>query len=74
MVYNNWSECSSVCNGTQQLRPICVDLMTNNQISDEFCSNLDISGMIQTRGCNNHCYLAWKPFAKSRCSSNCGEG
>lgn len=73
-MYNLWTECNALCNGTQQLRPICVDLISNGQVSDEYCANMDISGMMQTRGCNNHCYLAWKNVATSRCSANCGEG
>ncbi|XP_063930505.1 A disintegrin and metalloproteinase with thrombospondin motifs 9-like isoform X2 [Zophobas morio] len=71
---NKWSKCNSICNGTQYMNPVCVELATNSEQSDSYCSEFDKKHRTQKRDCNVHCQLRWTDVSRGPCSVNCGEG
>lgn len=74
MYGNKWSKCNSICNGTQYMNPVCVELATNSEQSDSYCSEFDKKHRTQKRDCNVHCQLRWTDVSRGPCSVNCGEG
>lgn len=69
-----WTECNSICSGTQYMKPSCVELALNALVDDERCSDLDMSGVMQQRECNTHCQLVWNVISRGHCSAHCGTG
>lgn len=69
-----WTKCSSICEGLQYKRPVCVDLVTNQVIHSSFCNPDDKESATQKRECNSHCTLTWHTVSKSACSPSCGNG
>lgn len=70
----DWTECSSICQGHQYKRPVCVDLVSNQVIHSSFCNLEEKESATQKRECNTHCSLTWHPASKSTCSPPCGKG
>ncbi|XP_049824532.1 A disintegrin and metalloproteinase with thrombospondin motifs 9 isoform X2 [Aethina tumida] len=70
----HWTPCDSICTGTQELRPSCVDLSTGMVVDDSNCVDMDRASMTQTRTCNLHCQLTWNVVSRGACSSDCGPG
>ncbi|VEN49794.1 unnamed protein product [Callosobruchus maculatus] len=68
-----WSKCSSICDGVQYRRPVCVDLVTNGEVPSINCNSLE-DNQTQRRSCNVHCQLTWSVVTKSACSQQCGKG
>lgn len=69
-----WTECNSICSGTQYMKPSCVELAINALVDDERCADLDMSGVMQQRECNTHCQLVWNVMSRGHCSAHCGTG
>ncbi|KAJ8921175.1 hypothetical protein NQ315_013647 [Exocentrus adspersus] len=68
-----WSKCTSICEGKQYRKPVCVDLSSGNEVPISYCDVMDDS-VIQKQECNTHCELTWNIASKSVCSSPCGKG
>ncbi|KAJ8984117.1 hypothetical protein NQ317_017326 [Molorchus minor] len=68
-----WSKCSSICEGKQYRKPVCVELTTGNEVSSNYCNVMDES-VIQKQECNTHCELTWNIASKGACSVPCGKG
>lgn len=71
---DRWSDCTSICTGTQHLVPVCVDMVTQYPVDESFCSDLPRSTPMRKRECNRHCKLIWNATKNDHCSVHCGKG
>ncbi|XP_030747517.1 A disintegrin and metalloproteinase with thrombospondin motifs 9 isoform X2 [Sitophilus oryzae] len=69
-----WSKCSSICEGTQYRKPICVDLDKGVEVHATYCDSSDVESATEKRQCNNDCSLTWNIVSRSACSPHCGTG
>lgn len=67
-----WSNCSSLCQGKQIRKAACVELHTKAVVSDSYCRN-SVKPSEDFKECNPECRLVWEAF-KSECSVTCGDG
>lgn len=68
----DWSNCSSLCQGKQTRKASCVELSANAVVTDNYCRNT-VKPFEDYKECNTDCRLGWEAF-KSECSVTCGEG
>lgn len=68
----DWSNCSSLCQGKQIRKASCVELNANAVVSDSYCRNT-AKPFEDYKECNTDCRLGWEAF-KSECSVTCGDG
>lgn len=68
----DWSNCSSLCQGKQIRKASCVELHTKAVVSDSYCRNT-AKPFDDYKECNSECRLVWEAF-KSECSVTCGDG
>lgn len=68
----DWSNCSSVCQGKQIRKGSCVEVHANTVVSDSYCRNT-AKPFDDYKECNTDCRLGWEAF-KSECSVTCGDG
>lgn len=68
----DWSNCSSLCQGKQIRKASCVELHTKAVVSDSYCRNT-AKPFDDYKECNAECRLVWEAF-KSECSVTCGDG
>ncbi|CAH0548960.1 unnamed protein product, partial [Brassicogethes aeneus] len=69
-----WTKCDSICSGTQEIRPICVETSSGSPVDDGHCDNLDRQHFAQQRPCNTHCQFTWNNVTTGPCSNHCGPG
>lgn len=68
----DWSNCSSLCQGNHIRKASCVELNTKAVVAESYCRNT-AKPSNDHEECNMDCRLGWEAF-KSECSVNCGDG
>lgn len=68
----DWSNCSSLCQGKQIRKASCVELNSKAAVVDNYCRNT-AKPFDDYKECNPDCRLGWEAF-KSECSVTCGDG
>lgn len=68
----DWSNCSSLCQGKQIRKASCIEINSKSVMSDSYCRN-SAKPFEDYKECNTDCRLGWEAF-KSECSVTCGDG
>lgn len=68
----DWSNCSSLCQGKQIRKASCIEQSSKVVVSDSYCRNT-AKPFDDYKECNTDCRLGWEAF-KSECSVTCGDG
>ncbi|KAI6181078.1 GON domain-containing protein [Aphelenchoides besseyi] len=67
-----WSRCSSKCQGTQTQQLVCMDPLSTKPVNDQYCVNKRPA--VNKRMCNVECSFKWKSTVVSGCTAHCGSG
>ncbi|CRK97461.1 CLUMA_CG010850, isoform A [Clunio marinus] len=68
----DWSNCSSLCQGKQIRKASCTEINMKMAVPDSLCRNT-AKPYDDYKECNTDCRLGWEAF-KSECSVTCGDG
>ncbi|KRZ36996.1 A disintegrin and metalloproteinase with thrombospondin motifs gon-1, partial [Trichinella pseudospiralis] len=71
---DEWTDCSSECHGSQNLKIVCSSVQNEEQIVDDrYCEHMKKPDRVM-RVCNLHCQISWQQEPLSDCSAICGAG
>ncbi|CAD5226716.1 unnamed protein product [Bursaphelenchus xylophilus] len=72
IIADDWSQCSSRCQGSQVQGLKCMEAASNRPVADQYCTSKRPEQ--KQRMCNVNCFFKWKTTHSSACSARCGKG